>query len=119
MSERPRFRRRASGYGFRYPWAKASAIVAVALLGLGASSTIYPALAARADTLPAPQSVSAKGLPEDSLIYDRTGMVLLADLHPPGFQHYHQSLSQMGRWLPLAARLKIASPSNARGEVTS
>jgi membrane peptidoglycan carboxypeptidase len=28
--------------------------------------------------------------------------VLLADLHPPGFQHYHEVLSDMGHWLPAA-----------------
>jgi len=47
-------------------------------------------------------SVMRSGLPNDTLVYDRTGTVLLADLQQPGTQHTDVSLSAMGRWLPAA-----------------
>jgi membrane peptidoglycan carboxypeptidase len=80
---------------------KLVAAVAVTSVGLLVSSEAYPALAASMVALPSPETLSQRSLPNDTLIYDRTG-VLLADLHPPGFQHYHQPLSSMGRLLPTA-----------------
>lgn len=44
----------------------------------------------------------AQPLPSDTLVYDRTGGVLLADLHPSGYQHYEATLAAMGRYLPAA-----------------
>ncbi|HKF74726.1 MAG TPA: transglycosylase domain-containing protein [Candidatus Dormibacteraeota bacterium] len=52
--------------------------------------------------LPGIDAAVAQPLPSDTLIYDRTGQVLLGDLHPPGYQHYEQALSGMGRYLPEA-----------------
>lgn len=40
--------------------------------------------------------------PSDTVLYDRTGQVMLADLHPPGYQSYEVPLSAMGRYLPQA-----------------
>jgi membrane peptidoglycan carboxypeptidase len=44
----------------------------------------------------------ARALPSDTMVYDRTGQVLLADLHPAGYQHYQTTLTGMGRYLPAA-----------------
>jgi len=52
--------------------------------------------------LPSPSAVMANHMPSDTLLYDRTGTVLLADVHTPGYYHYEQTLTQMGRWLPAA-----------------
>ena len=41
-------------------------------------------------------------LPGDTLVYDRSGRVLLADLHSPGYRHYEVPLGAMGRYLPEA-----------------
>ena len=41
-------------------------------------------------------------LPQDTLIYAADGTTVLADLHPAGYQHYEQSLSDMGTYLPEA-----------------
>lgn len=35
--------------------------------------------------------------PSDTMLYDRTGQVMLADLHPPGYQNYEVPLSAMGK----------------------
>src|SRR5438874_1812519 len=47
-------------------------------------------------------SFSAEPLPEDTLIYSSDGQQL-ADLHPPGYQHYYEPLANMGQWLPNAS----------------
>src|SRR5215472_5229039 len=41
-------------------------------------------------------------LPSDTLLYDRSGQVVIADLHPPGYQHYELPIDAMGRYLPMA-----------------
>jgi membrane peptidoglycan carboxypeptidase len=48
------------------------------------------------------QSVVRSGGPEDTLVYDRTGTVLLADVQQPGAQHTDVPLAAMGAWLPAA-----------------
>jgi membrane peptidoglycan carboxypeptidase len=48
------------------------------------------------------QALMRSGLPDDTLVYDRTGTVLLADLKQTGTQHTDVSLAAMGRWLPAA-----------------
>jgi len=58
--------------------------------------------AAGLGSLPNADSIVAQPPPSDTLVYDRTGQVLLADLHPPGYQHYQESLVGMGRYLPQA-----------------
>lgn len=54
------------------------------------------------DRLPDVHAMMANPLPSDTLVYDRTGAVLIADLHPGGYQHYQTRLRDMGRWLPAA-----------------
>jgi len=61
------------------------------------------------DRLPDVHAVMARSLPSDSLIYDRTGAVLIADLHPGGYQHYETRLGEMGRWLPAATDAESGS----------
>jgi membrane peptidoglycan carboxypeptidase len=52
--------------------------------------------------LPSVDAVASQTIPSDTLIYDRTGGVLLADLHAPGVRHYERRLSDLGRYLPAA-----------------
>jgi membrane peptidoglycan carboxypeptidase len=69
--------------------------IAVIVAGLLISSQAYLAYAAQLPDV----SGLANNLPSDTLIYagDNT---LLADLHPPGYQHYYEPLSEMGTKLP-------------------
>src|SRR5215472_13560053 len=55
------------------------------------------------------QAVMRSGLPNDTLVYDRTGTVLLADVQQPGTQHTDIPLAAMGRWLP-AATIAVDDP---------
>ena len=54
---------------------------------------------AYASTLPSVSDV-ARGMPQDTVVYAADGTTVLADLHPPGYQHYDQPLSAMGSYLP-------------------
>src|ERR1700686_1101859 len=58
-----------------------------------------PGYVAFADKLPDPNQVSS-AQPEDTMIYAADGTTLLADLHPPGYQHYYEPLSDVGTLLP-------------------
>jgi membrane peptidoglycan carboxypeptidase len=60
-----------------------------------------PGYVAFADKLPDPSQV-ASAQPEDTMIYASDGTTLLADLHPPGYQHYYEPLSDIGTLLPEA-----------------
>jgi membrane peptidoglycan carboxypeptidase len=77
-----------------------AAAVVLALVATG--------IAAGAHTLgvygsPDVQSVLLSNLPSDTLVYDRTGTVLLADVQQPALpQHMDVSLDAMGQWLPAA-----------------
>ncbi|MEA2656087.1 MAG: hypothetical protein QOI23_1452, partial [Chloroflexota bacterium] len=66
-------------------------------------SLIYtsPDYAVFADKLPDPTSVTAP-VPEDTILYASDGKTVLADLHPPGYQHYYEPLQAMGTYLPEA-----------------
>jgi membrane peptidoglycan carboxypeptidase len=107
LPRRPAIRRRASAFhsAQHAAWMRrralrvAAAIVAVTGL-LGAMTGGF--VAAGFGSLPNADSRVAQPLPSDTLVYDRTGQVLLADLHPPGYQHYQVSLPAMGRYLPEA-----------------
>src|SRR5215472_13013534 len=55
------------------------------------------------------QAVMRSGLPNDTLVYDRTGTVLLADVQQSGLQHVDIPLAAMGRWLP-AATVAVDDP---------
>ena len=54
-----------------------------------------------ASKLPDPTQVTA-ALPADTILYANDGKTVLADLHPPGYQHYYESLQSMGTLLPEA-----------------
>ena len=60
-----------------------------------------PGYVAFADKLPDPNTLSSAE-PEDTMIYAADGTTLLADLHPPGYQHYYEPLSDVGTLLPEA-----------------
>src|SRR5437879_1543374 len=60
-----------------------------------------PGYVAFADKLPDPSQVTSS-VPEDTLIYAADNKTLLADLHPPGYQNYYESLSDMGTLLQKA-----------------
>jgi len=60
-----------------------------------------PGYVAFAEKLPDPRQVTSSQ-PEDTLIYGADGTTLLADLHPPGYQHYYEPLSDIGTLLPEA-----------------
>lgn len=60
-----------------------------------------PGYVAFADKLPDPNEVTS-AVPEDTLIYAADNKTLLADLHPPGYENYYESLPDMGTLLPEA-----------------
>src|SRR6195256_6224960 len=73
-------------------------LMAVAVPSLIVTSPGYVAFA---EKLPDPKHVTSSQ-PEDTLIYGADGTTLLADLHPPGYQHYYEPLSEVGTLLPEA-----------------
>jgi membrane peptidoglycan carboxypeptidase len=75
-----------------------AAVLQTALLALALTGVVAAGVAGQPDA----DAVVTRPLPSDTLVYDRTGQVLLGDLHPPGYQHYEQSLSGMGPYLPVA-----------------
>lgn len=92
--------------GSRQSWARRTrrrrrltALVLAALLA--GTALVVEARVTGLDRLPDVATL-ARPLPSDTLLYDRTGTVLLADLHPPGYQHEAAPLSALGRWLPAA-----------------
>jgi membrane peptidoglycan carboxypeptidase len=66
------------------------------------------------DRLPDVHGLALASLPEDTLVYDRTGTVLLADLHPPGSQRLELPLTALGRWLPAATASDAGSSMTQR-----
>jgi membrane peptidoglycan carboxypeptidase len=58
-----------------------------------------PSYTAYASKLPDVSHVSAS-VPTDTILYAADGFTVLADLHPPGYQHYYEPLSAMGTNLP-------------------
>ncbi|MDQ2942893.1 MAG: penicillin-binding protein, partial [Candidatus Dormibacteraeota bacterium] len=60
-----------------------------------------PGYVAFAEKLPDPAQVTSTQA-EDTMIYAADGTTLLADLHPPGYQHYYEPLSEVGTLLPEA-----------------
>src|SRR6266853_1466306 len=60
-----------------------------------------PGYVAFADKLPDPNQL-ATAQPEDTMVYGSDGTTLLADLHPPGYQHYYEPLADVGTLLPEA-----------------
>jgi hypothetical protein len=79
-------------------------VLAVTTIALGMlGSTVAGAVASAGfSDLPSIDALVTRPLPADTLVYDRTDRVLLADLHPAGYQHYQYGLPAMGRYLPEA-----------------
>ena len=73
-------------------------LVAIAVPSLIVTS---PGYVAYADKLPDPSQIT-QATPEDTILYAADGTTVLADLHPPGYQHYYEPLSSMGTLLPAA-----------------
>nr|MDQ6919333.1 penicillin-binding protein [Candidatus Dormibacteraeota bacterium] len=53
-----------------------------------------------ASDLPDAHSVALASLPQDSIIYDSSGALVLADFHREGYRHYEQHLTDMGVLVP-------------------
>src|SRR6202165_7833 len=64
-------------------------------------SLIYtsPNFAVFASKLPEPTQVTSP-IPADTILFASDGATVLADLHPPGYQHYYELLRSMGMLLP-------------------
>jgi len=62
---------------------------------------LAPSYVAYAASLPDVAQL-ATDVPEDTIIYASDRKTVLADLHPPGYQHYYESLDSMGATLPAA-----------------
>ena len=75
-----------------------------ALIGAAAAALVATvgAFTVELDSLSSADRLLAQPPPSDTVLYDRTGQVMLADLHPPGYQSYEVPLSAMGRYLPQA-----------------
>jgi membrane peptidoglycan carboxypeptidase len=73
-------------------------LIVIAVPSLIYTSTDY---AVYANKLPDPTQVTMP-IPADTIIYANDGKTVLADLHPPGYQHYYESLQSMGTLLPEA-----------------
>src|SRR5438128_449543 len=73
-------------------------LAAIALPSLLITSPGYAAYAAK---LPSVTDIT-NPVATDSMIYAADGTTLLADLHPPGYQHYEEPLANMGTLLPAA-----------------
>jgi membrane peptidoglycan carboxypeptidase len=72
------------------------------LLAAGAFVGTSRAYLTFASSLPDANALAAERSSEDSFLYADDGKTLLADLHPPGHQHYEESLDNMGPLLPEA-----------------
>ena len=73
-----------------------AALVAVVVPVLVVASPSYVAHAAQ---LPDVSQVGTD-VPADTIVLAGDGTTQIADLHPPGYEHYHESLSAMGTVLP-------------------
>jgi membrane peptidoglycan carboxypeptidase len=87
---RARFNRRAGWIG------RVVLLLVVAVPTLFLMSPYYLAFA---DRLPQADNV-VSAIPTDTILYAADGKTVLADLHPPGYQHYDQPLAAMGHLLP-------------------
>ncbi|HEV2966622.1 MAG TPA: transglycosylase domain-containing protein [Candidatus Dormibacteraeota bacterium] len=76
-------------------------LIVLMLIAVPVLMVTSPGYAAFADNLPDLNTL-ATAQPEDTMIYASDGTTLLADLHPPGYQHYYEPLSDIGQLLPEA-----------------
>jgi membrane peptidoglycan carboxypeptidase len=84
---------------YKRRWPYRIAIIVAVIFGI--AIMMPPLYAAYAAQLPDIASVSTD-VPDDTLIYAADGKTIIADLHPPGYQHYHATLDHMGTYLPEA-----------------
>jgi membrane peptidoglycan carboxypeptidase len=80
----------------RVRWSRRFAPIVVVALFMALAPPLGVAYASR---LPDVSAVS-EPLPSDTVLYAADNTTILADLHPAGYQHYDESLSSMGRYLP-------------------
>ena len=103
-----RYRASAAGRqpGHRHVQARRLPALASGTLALAVTAATFVASSglwvAYAASLPDARTIALATLPQDSIIYDSSGQVVLADLHSQGYRHYEQPLSQMGSLLPEA-----------------
>jgi membrane peptidoglycan carboxypeptidase len=90
----------------KLPRRRIAAAVVLVLLGGGLAAGVH---VLGLDSTSDVQAVMRSGLPNDTLFYDRTGTVLLADFQQPGTQHTDIPLAAMGRWVP-AATVAVDDP---------
>jgi membrane peptidoglycan carboxypeptidase len=76
-------------------------LLMLALIAVPSLIITSPGYVAFADRLPDPSQVTQPP-PEDTILYAADGVTVLADLHPPGYQHYYEPVSAMGDLLPEA-----------------
>ena len=82
----------------------AGRLVRVCLLVALASPSLLvtsPTYAVYAASLPNVNDITTP-VASDTILYAADGTTVLADLHPPGYQHYEQRLADMGTLLPEA-----------------
>src|SRR4029077_6409024 len=100
-------RRRASapqafkGHPIRRPASWLVRLLVLLVIAVPSLIITSPGYVAFADKLPDANQV-AFSVPEDTVIYAADNKTLLADLHPPGYQNYYESLNDMGTLLPEA-----------------
>ena len=73
--------------------------LAILLLLAVPALLIAPSYVAYAASLPDVSQLS-QDVPGDTFVYAGDGKTVLADLHPPGYQHYYEPLSAMGKYMP-------------------
>jgi membrane peptidoglycan carboxypeptidase len=76
----------------------AALVATLLVLGVAAGSFVSASAAwlKYASDLPDAHSIALASLPQDSIIYDSSGTVTLADIHRQGYRHYEQHLTEMG-----------------------
>ena len=73
--------------------------LAILLLLAVPALLVAPSYVAYAASLPDVSQLS-QDVPGDTFVYAADGKTVLADLHPPGYQHYYEPLSAMGKYMP-------------------
>ena len=76
-------------------------LMVLILIAVPALIITSPGYTAFANNLPDPSQVTSS-VPGDTLLYASDGKTVIADLHPPGYQHYQEPLADMGTLLPEA-----------------
>lgn len=100
-------RRRASAWPTEAKRRRSRPVGVIVRLSLLAVITVpslivsSPAYASYASQLPDVTQVT-NIVPSDTILYASDGTTVLADLHPPGYQHYDVPLAAMGSLLPKA-----------------